>query len=632
VKKYLLTFSIILALPLLTASGQFFSVASIPDSLLENADLVLRDFDQQFVMNSVNSGTETVRKVWTILNKEGENEASLYVIYNKDKVVKVKQIILFDKSGKKIRTVKQSEIQDFPAYMESVLFSDNRVISFSPIYADYPYTVEYDYEISFDNNISFRRWMPLFDYNISVVKARLSVIHSVDNKIYRKEINMPHGTAVSEKGMEIDSWEIRNIKAIEDEPFDISITDRVPSVYLMPAVLKYEKNVGTSDSWKNYGAWIKSLYTDKDILPAEAKMKISALINNIPDTLLRIKALYDYLQQNTRYVAIALGIGGYQPFDAETVYRTGYGDCKALSNYMSSMLKLTGVKSYPALVSAGRHIESIFKDFPNFGQFDHVILCVPFRQDTIWLECTSQQIPFGFLGDFSDDRQVLLITENGGIFAHTPRYDAAENSMKCTSYLSIDSSGMAKCSIKTIVKGLQYDELSSILNSNIDDQKKWYYKNSAFPSLQISGFLVRNDKNMHPSATIDVSLSSQNYASFSGKYILLPLNLINNQKPIQKMLKSRQSDFEIARSFTDFDSLVYRLPVSYKPESLPNGIELNTDFGKYSYYVRLDGNKLIYVRNCMLNQGRYKPSKYNELFNFILAISKADNLKILLTK
>jgi hypothetical protein len=225
--------------------------------------------------------------------------------------------------------------------------------------------VEYDYEISFDNNISFRRWMPLFDYNISVVKARLSVIHSIDNKIYRKEINMPHGTTVSEKGMEIDSWEIRNIKAIEDEPFDISITERVPSVYLMPAILKYEKNVGTSDSWKNYGAWVKSLYTDKDILPAEAKMKISALINNIPDTLLRIKALYDYLQQNTRYVAIALGIGGYQPFDAETVYRTGYGDCKALSNYMSSMLKLTGVKSYPALVSAGRHIESIFKDFPN---------------------------------------------------------------------------------------------------------------------------------------------------------------------------------------------------------------------------------------------------------------------------
>jgi hypothetical protein len=400
----------------------------------------------------------------------------------------------------------------------------------------------------------------------------------------------------------------------------------------MPAVLKYDKNVGTSDNWKNYGAWVKSLYAEKDILPAEAKIKISSVINNIPDTLLRIKALYDYLQQNTRYVAIALGIGGYQPFDAETVYRTGYGDCKALSNYMSAMLKLTGVKSYPTLVSSGRYIEPVFADFPNFGQFDHVILCVPFRHDTIWLECTSQQIPFGFLGDFTDDRQVLLITDNGGVFAHTPSYDAAENSMKCISYLSIDSSGMAKCSTKTVVKGLQYDAFSSFLISNIDDQKKWYYKNSALPSMQISDFYVRNDKSTHPSATIEVSLSSQNYASFSGKYILLPINLINNQKPIQKMLKSRKSDVIIERAFTDYDSLVYRLPVNYKPESVPKGMELRTNFGKYSYYVRLDGNKLIYVRNCTLNQGRYKPYQYNELYDFILAISKADNLKVLLTK
>jgi hypothetical protein len=632
VKKNFLTFPIILVLSLLTASGQFFSVASIPDSLLENADIVIRDFDQQFVMNSVNSGKETVKKVWTILNKEGENKASLYIIYDKDKDVKVKQIVFYDKSGKKIRTVKQSEIQDTPAHIESVLFSDDRIISFSPIFAEYPYTVEYDYEIDFENHISFKRWMPVFDYNISVAKARLSVIHSSDNKIYRKEINVPHGSKESENGMEVDSWEIRNIKAIEDEPFDESVTERVPSVYLMPAILKYDKNVGTSDSWMNYGAWIKSLYVDKDILPVEAKMKISSLINDIPDTLLRIKVLYDYLQQNTRYVAVALGIGGYQPFDAETVYRTGYGDCKALSNYMSSMLKLTGVKSYPALVSSGRHIESIFNDFPNFGQFDHVILCVPFRHDTIWLECTSQQIPFGFLGDFSDDRQVLLITENGGIFAHTPRYDTAENSMKCTSYLSIDSSGMAKCSIKTVVKGLQYDDFSSFLSLNVDEQKKWYYKNSDLPSLQITGFSVRDDKTMHPSATIDVELSSKNYASFSGKYILLPLNLINNQKPVQKMLKSRQSEIEITRSFADYDSLVYRLPVSYKPESLPKGTEIKSDFGIYSYNVRIDGNKLIYVRNFTLYQGRFKPSQYNKLYDFIMSISKADNLKVLLTK
>ena len=99
-----------------------------------------------------------------------------------------------------------------------------------------------------------------------------------------------------------------------------------------------------------------------------------------------------------------MDLGGLQPFDAKTVFETGCGDCKALSNYMFSLLKLIGVRSYPAIVSSGTYIEPIFLEFPNFQQFDHAILCVPHLKDTIWLECTNQKIPFGFLGDFTDDR------------------------------------------------------------------------------------------------------------------------------------------------------------------------------------------------------------------------------------
>jgi len=337
------------------------------------------------------------------------------------------------------------------------------------------------------------------------------------------------------------------------------------------------------------------------------------------------------MQDNTRYVFVKLGLGGYQPFDAKTVFETGYGDCKALSNYMHSLLKFIGVKSYPALVSSGRYIEPIFTDFPNFSQFDHVILCVPLK-DTIWLECTNQKIPFGFLGDFTDDRDVLLVTEKGGRFAHTRKYSAIDNQRTCTSHFVIDSTGKADCKSQTRVSGLQYDELSEFLQSTYEEQKKWLYKNSKIPSPQITGFSVNQNKNGLPSATINESLISKNYCSFTGKYIVIPLNLINVQNAVQRMLKPRLSEVLIGRSSVDYDTLIYQIPKNYKPESVPEGKSLSTVFGDYSCTISVKDNQISYIRKFSINQGRFKPSEYKNLYEFILAISKADNIKIIMTK
>ena len=89
------------------------------------------------------------------------------------------------------------------------------------------------------------------------------------------------------------------------------------------------------------------------------------------------------MQNKTRYVSIQLGIGGYQPFEASVVDKTGYGDCKALSNYMLSMLETIGIKGHYALIMAGQNSPELEEDFPS-SQFNHAIVAVPNGADTLW--------------------------------------------------------------------------------------------------------------------------------------------------------------------------------------------------------------------------------------------------------
>jgi hypothetical protein len=120
--------------------------------------------------------------------------------------------------------------------------------------------------------------------------------------------------------------------------------------------------------------------------------------------------------------------------------------------------------------------------------------------------------------------------------------------------------------------------------------------------------------------------------SFAGKYMVLPFNLINRQQPIQKMLTKRKCDIYILKSSIDYDTLIYKIPAGYKVESLVPAKSLNSDFGEYSCSVTSDNDKIIFSRKFLIKEGRYPATKYSSLYDFILAVSKADQLKIMLTK
>ena len=131
-----------------------------------------------------------------------------------------------------------------------------------------------------------------------------------------------------------------------------------------------------------------------------------------------MKAVYDYLAKTTRYVSIQLGIGGLQPITATDVCRTGFGDCKGLSYYAGSMGNELGIPATYTVISST--IERLLPDFSSANQMNHVILQVPLPQDTLWLECTNPQLPFGYVHQDIAGHDALLIQPTGGSIYRLP--------------------------------------------------------------------------------------------------------------------------------------------------------------------------------------------------------------------
>ncbi|RYF78900.1 MAG: DUF3857 domain-containing protein, partial [Chitinophagaceae bacterium] len=296
-------------------------------------------------------------------------------------------------------------------------------------YKNYPYTVEYEVELEYKHTFYFPDWQPQADEYLSVEKSRYTFVSPQDYTLRYKAFNYPsEPVATTEKNKKLMTWEIKSLPAVIRPYASPSWTELTTSVLFAPSDFQMEGYKGNAASWQEFGKFILTLNQGRDKLPDAILQKVTSLTAGLSSAREKVVKLYEYLQQNTRYISIQLGIGGFQPFEASYVAQKGYGDCKALSNYMYSLLKAAGIPSYHALIHAGNSLEakSLVNDLPS-TQFNHMVLFVPLEKDTMWLECTSQDNPAGYSGGFTGNRQALAITPEGGKLVSTPRYQSAEN-------------------------------------------------------------------------------------------------------------------------------------------------------------------------------------------------------------
>ena len=616
----------------LTASAQNYSVALLPDSLIKHADAVLRLEETKIIIHSVGSATVQHKYAYTILNEAGNSFAQYRQLYDNFEKLSEASGKLYDAFGKQIKSVKKKDMEDV-AYNDNMsLALDSRIKRHNFYYKNYPYTIEYEEEQEYNGVYEFPTWCPLDDYNCSVQNSSYIIDMPFDYKLRYKLVNGAKEPAVTEnKKSKILTWQAANIKAIEHEPMQPPVSRIFPTVLTGPDDFEYGGYKGNLSTWDNYGKYYTALYKDRDILPADIKDTVHKLTDGIQNRDEKIKALYNFLQQNTHYVSIQLGIGGLQPFDATYVAEKKYGDCKALSNYMVSILREAGIKAYPAVIYGGENFPYVYEDFPKH-YFNHVITCVPADKDTIWLECTEHDKSAGYAGTFTGNRKALLVKEDGGQLVNTPHYSLNDNLQIRKITASINESGDLIAESFTHFTGIQ-QETQHWLFHDVNQERREKYLNRVLnlPTYQVDKSEYSEMKGIIPAMNVTLKISSPNYASVTGKRLFVAPNLFNKASKLPEN-KERHFDIVFKTAWKDVDSVFITLPSGYAVESLPKNVSLKNKFGSYDINFKVKDNAIEMTRTREQPEAIFPASDYDQLFEYFDAVSKADRSKIVMVK
>jgi Domain of Unknown Function with PDB structure (DUF3857)/Transglutaminase-like superfamily len=626
-KKYFLFLIFVVCNSLLDAKDDpKYPVSAIPENLKQGMYAVVREDFARFEILAVNKSRYYVHKVITILNEKGKNYAYDYVFYEKlGKVISI-SASAYNSNGDIIRKLKNSEIQDF-AYDGGSLFTDDRYKYVDNTQPTYPYTVEFEYELEQKYLYSIPSISLYTDDEVSIQKKTYEVWFPPELAPRYKLISLPEPKKEKIGSREKWVWNFENIKPEKFEEFIKHPYS--PRALLAPSDFEYDGYKGSMISWKSYGAWINQLNEGRGELNSVTKEKVRAITNNLKTTEEKARAIYEFVQSKTRYVSIQLGIGGLQPFPADIVDKTGYGDCKALSNYTVALLKSVGVKGYYTTIQSGEDEPEMVLDFTSH-QGNHAIVGIPNGKDTLWLECTSQTNPFGYQGKFTGDRWAHMITEDGGKLVRTTKLMTEQNSQIQKAEVFLKKDGNAQAKVTTTYSGLQYENghLAHRINQQADDQKKWLQENIQIPSFELGKFTMINKKDKVPTAIVNVDLTLNRYASISGKRIFLTPNLMNRSTYVPPKIENRKNNVFIKSSFLDVDSITFHLPEDIYPEFIPQPVKISNRYGEYEATFKFDNGKLLYIRKLKRVPGEFPANSYNELIDFHKSINKADNTKI----
>ncbi|KQR94933.1 GTPase [Chryseobacterium sp. Leaf180] len=612
--------------------AQSYPASLISEPLKKNASAVIRNEQTTLEINKIDEIVYKNFSAITVLNKDAVTYAAPKIFYEKGDVISDVKVTIYDEKGAKIKSFSKSDFSDVASNSQGTFYSDNRVMFLPYTPTSYPYTVEFSYEQKDHNTVFIPDYTPFTNFNLSLEKSSFNIVNksgiNLRSKIY--ESPFQYATAKTLGSGNNVSYQFENIPAINDEELVPNPAKILPKISFSLDQFSLVGRKGEITSWKDFGLWYyNNLLTPVSTSTPQIKAEITAL-KLTGTTEEKVKKIYQYMQSKTRYIFVALGIGGWQPMMPDEVQKKGYGDCKGLTNYMKTLLDEAGIPSHYVIINSNSSAVSFDKDFPKMGG-NHVILVVPTEKGNVWLENTSQEMAFNHLSYSTTDRNALAVKPTGIELIETPSYTAQQNKEKQILTLQLHEDKTVSGKGNFMFTGNQYDSnlgLMSLSAKEKTDAIKSQYSVMSFENFDL--LEMKNDRD-NTAFLYDINFKATNFSKAVGKsFIFRAVPFYSNSFYHQD--ETRSLPFENRFAYEDEYEISYKVPAGYIIEDIPENGNFSSDFGNYTLSFEKKDDQLLVKRIIHIKKGMYSKDRYNEYVNFRKKIMNADNSKILISK
>ncbi|MBZ5511934.1 MAG: DUF3857 domain-containing protein [Acidobacteriia bacterium] len=381
-------------------------------------------------------------------------------------------------------------------------------------------------------------------------------------------------------------------------------------------------------SWEELGKWYGGLQSDRVVPTAEVRAKAAELTRTAVTEMDKVRAIYQYVSTEFRYIGINFGAGRYQPHAAGDVLSNQYGDCKDKHTLLASLLRAVGITAQPVLVNSSRKID---EDVPSPVQFDHVVSRVIVGKEVVWLDTTPEVAPFGLLLYGLRDKRALLVGDKPELVrtpADTPVRDRDEFSFEG----KLGDDGVLNGAIRRVSRGDA--EVIFRLAFRRTPQPQW--KELLQGISYASGFLgtVDNVKVSSPVATdepftMTYTYNRTDYADWANHRILaalpgmgLPSVRQEDEKSVDPLQLGPPSEFHYTSKM--------EMPPSYTPDVRAD-VDLSNDWAEYHAHSQLKDGVLLVDRVLQIKKNEVPPAKRDEWKKFVKAVEDDTGQYIVLT-